>query len=112
MSIFDWFIAKPPTNIEAAIRVLSSQSVCKEFNVVSKKHSHFMVGEIIQSGLLGEFFGRKPKAFFRHYNVKFSNDGEKAMISSNGSVDFFFSDKHEVDQIKELLFNKFGVRCE
>lgn len=110
MKFINMFLPKPPeSNIETALRLLGNQKICKNFNIMSKKHNHYMVGTIERVGLLSRLFGRTPKAYFSHYNVKFSNNGNLAMISSNGSVDFLFNTKEEVDMIKKLLTDKFGV---
>jgi hypothetical protein len=102
MKFFIWLNGEPQSEVERAISVLNKQKVCNAFSLQLKPEecTHFLIGNIKKG-----FFSRKAR--FDHYDVKFSKAGTEAMISKNGSVDFFFASKEEVDQLKESIINRF-----
>ena len=102
MKFFTWLNGEPETEVQRAIRILSKQNRCSMFALGEKLETcnHFMVGNIKKSWLW-------KKAWFDHYDVKFSKTGNEAMISKRGSVDFFFATKKEVDALRQSIINRF-----
>lgn len=101
MRFLDWIMPEPISDIQRALSLLDRHKTCHTVGTVTR-HDHFMVGTFHK-----RWFKDKPD--FHHVNLKFSKNGESAMISSNGTVDFFFSTKEEVDKLKGFLTEKFGV---
>ena len=101
MKFFEWLNGPYETEVERAIKVLAKQNKCSRFSTADKVETcnHFLIGNIKRSFLFG-------KAYFSYYDVKFSKAGTEAMISKNGSVDFFFASKEEVDSLRESIINR------
>jgi hypothetical protein len=108
MKILEKLFATPQSEIERAVELISKQTVCKTFEFDPSDHkminveesNNFLIGRIRTS-----FWARG--LVFDHYGVKFSSDGHNAVISRNGSIDFYFTNKEEVDALREAIVNKF-----
>jgi hypothetical protein len=103
MKFFEWLNGPQQSEVDRALSMLYKHKKCHPVGT-AKNVDHIMVGTVKKKWF--------SKDVFDHFNVKFSKSGSEAMISSGGTVDFFFSTKEEVDTLKKGISDKFGVKYE
>lgn len=101
MNIFEWLNPKQ-SEVDRAIALMKKQKARHRSG-----DNVFYIGKYVTVSLLGPFFGKSSKKYFNYYTVKFSSNGTKAMISKDGSVDFFFTTQEEVDALRSAIINHF-----
>lgn len=102
MKFFEW-LNPPESEVERAIKLLKKQS-----HKYKLGENQMMIGKYKTVGILSSMMGKSPKAYFSYYSVKFNSTNTKAMISKDGTVDFFFTTQEEVEALRSAIINHFG----
>lgn len=103
MRFFEWLNGPKQTEVERALSLLKKQDKCSTLKEdQNAPASVYLIGSVKPSSLL---FPKKK--IFSYYTVRFAHSGNEAMVSSRGTVDFFFSTPEEVEALKQGIINHF-----